>query len=139
MPRSLADETIIAGVDGNTCPPVPENFCATLYEGGDCGGWALNIGRGYTELPHAKKNEAESVVLRAGCRLIGALLKTNSISGARARAFVVLRVNPPSSGYDKPIGWPGARTTTFDAADGLVLKLKDNQLGNGIDAVSCYC
>ena len=103
MPRSLADETIIAGVDGNTCPPVPENFCATLYEGGDCDGWALNIGRGYTELPHAKKNEAESVVLRAGCKLIGALLKTNTIS---ARAFVLRRTFLRLRQTDRMAGGP---------------------------------
>ena len=100
-----------AGVD-LVCSEVSGNFCATLYERADCGGWALNVGSGYTELPREKKNEAETVVLKAGCNMIG---------------------------YDKPVGWQGARSTKFEAADGLVWKLKSNQLRHGIEAVSCYC
>ena len=50
---------------------VPHGSCAVLYDDEDCDGWALNIPKGYTELSFMKRNDAESVVVRPGCKFVG--------------------------------------------------------------------
>ena len=55
---------------------VPEDRCAILYSEEDCDGWAFEVPKGYSELrtlapTDPKKNDAESVLVRQGCRFIG--------------------------------------------------------------------
>ena len=57
--------------DTCTDKTVPSNMCAVMYDDDDCDGWALNIPRGYTELSIWKRNDAEAVVVKPGCRFIG--------------------------------------------------------------------
>ena len=50
-------------------------MCALLYDDDDCGGWEYQVPRGYSELSWGitgpRKNDAESVLVRKGCRFIG--------------------------------------------------------------------
>jgi hypothetical protein len=50
---------------------VSGNDCAKLYDDDGCGGWGLGISTGFTELDFWKRNDAESVVVKAGCKFIG--------------------------------------------------------------------
>ena len=55
---------------------VPRDVCALLYDEEDCGGWEHEVPIGYSELPRfslsgPKKNDAESVLVRPGCKFIG--------------------------------------------------------------------
>ena len=67
-----------AGISSATCnrKTVPVDRCAILYDEEDCGGWAFEVPQGYSELrtlvlTGPKKNDAESVLVRQGCRFIG--------------------------------------------------------------------
>ena len=48
-----------------------EGQCATLFDSEGCQGWSYSVGEGYSELPFRKKNEAKSVVVKAGCIFTG--------------------------------------------------------------------
>merc|ERR1719229_383718 len=54
---------------------VPSGVCALLFDDDDCGGWEYQVPRGYSELSWGftgpRKNDAESVLVRRGCRFIG--------------------------------------------------------------------
>ena len=55
---------------------MPRDACALLYDEEDCGGWEHEVPIGYSELPRfslsgPKKNDAESVLVRPGCKFIG--------------------------------------------------------------------
>ena len=51
-------------------------MCALLYDEEDCDGWEYEVPIGYSELPSfsfsgPKRNDAESVLVRPGCKFIG--------------------------------------------------------------------
>ena len=51
-------------------------MCALLYDEEDCDGWEYKVPIGYSELPSfsfsgPKRNDAESVLVRPGCKFIG--------------------------------------------------------------------
>ena len=55
---------------------VPRGKCALLFDEEDCEGWEFEVPVGYTELDRfsvrgPKKNDAESVLVRPGCKFIG--------------------------------------------------------------------
>ena len=67
-----------AGIYWSTCKgqAVPADKCAILYDEEDCGGWAYEVPVGYTKLSGwsisgPQKNDAESVLVRQGCKFIG--------------------------------------------------------------------
>ena len=73
--RRVADAGIFSSssCSGKT---VPRGVCALLYDEEDCGGWEHKVPIGYSELPRfsltgPKKNDAESVLVRPGCKFIG--------------------------------------------------------------------
>ena len=47
------------------------NACAVLYDDEGCGGWDLSVPEGYTELNFWKRNDAEAIVVKAGCIFVG--------------------------------------------------------------------
>lgn len=47
------------------------NSCAIIYDDDGCEGWAHPINTGYSELGFSRRNDAESVVVRAGCVFTG--------------------------------------------------------------------
>jgi len=69
-----------------TCASLPNDgkTCAILFDEDDCGGWQLNVGEGYTEIPdqstadfiggsfvdNPKKDDAEAVLVKEGCVLV---------------------------------------------------------------------
>jgi len=57
----------------SSCPgkTVPSTACALLYDNEDCEGWEYQVPRGYSELGWTKRNDAESVLVRHGCKFIG--------------------------------------------------------------------
>lgn len=117
---------------------VPSNKCATLFDDKDCDGWALDVSTGYTELPYSKKNDAEAVVVKAGCKLIGKY-NTNSIFQKKQ---VILN---SSTGYDHKSSNVGQRgsSVTIDATHSSS-NLDKNLRGNGeleekISSVECQC
>merc|ERR1712150_217248 len=57
----------------SSCPgkTVPSSACALLYDNEDCKGWEYQVPRGYSELGFTKRNDAESVLVRQGCKFIG--------------------------------------------------------------------
>ena len=61
---------------------VPRGKCALLFDDKDCGGWEYEVPIGYSELPRfalsgPTKNDAESVLVKPGCKFIG---KENELS-----------------------------------------------------------
>ena len=55
---------------------VPQGSCALLYDDDDCSGWKFEVPIGYKELPRfslsgPRKDDAESVLVRPGCKFIG--------------------------------------------------------------------
>merc|ERR1712165_563729 len=57
----------------SSCPgkTVPSTACALLYDNEDYEGWEYQVPRGYSELGWTKRNDAESVLVRHGCKFIG--------------------------------------------------------------------
>ncbi|XP_023341910.1 uncharacterized protein LOC111711720 [Eurytemora carolleeae] len=65
------------------CAEMPnDGTCAILFDDDDCTGWQLKVKEGYTELPEAgglkklfiddaKEDDAEAVLVRKGCVLVG--------------------------------------------------------------------
>ena len=51
--------------------PLPHNMCAILFDDSGCEGWEYAVPTGYTKLPFMRRNDAESVLVRAGCKLVG--------------------------------------------------------------------
>eukprot|EP00096_Caligus_rogercresseyi_P002249 TRINITY_DN1432_c0_g1_i2.p1 TRINITY_DN1432_c0_g1~~TRINITY_DN1432_c0_g1_i2.p1 ORF type:complete len:201 (+),score=23.05 TRINITY_DN1432_c0_g1_i2:25-603(+) len=58
---------------GNEClqKTVPFGFCAVLYDDDGCEGWVKPIPLGYTKLGWSHRNDAEAVILKAGCIFTG--------------------------------------------------------------------
>ena len=54
-----------------SCGSVPAGFCAVLYDDENCEGWSFNVPSGAYDLPEDYRNDAEVVVVGAGCRLTG--------------------------------------------------------------------
>jgi len=50
---------------------VPEGKCATLFDEEDCTGWSAEVSTGYSELSYRERNEAESVIVKPGCKFEG--------------------------------------------------------------------
>ena len=55
---------------------MPRGSCALLYDEEYCSGWEYEVPIGYKELPRfswkgPKKDDAESVLVRPGCKFIG--------------------------------------------------------------------
>ena len=64
-------------------------MCAILYDHEDCGGWAFDVREGYSELKDSalvgpKKNDAESVLVREGCKFIGMEISQHTASPSRS-------------------------------------------------------
>ena len=73
---SIVNAGLFSGSSSCSGKTVPRGVCALLYDEEDCGGWEFEVPIGYTELPRiafsaAKKNDAESVLVRPGCKFIG--------------------------------------------------------------------
>ncbi|XP_023341906.1 uncharacterized protein LOC111711717 isoform X2 [Eurytemora carolleeae] len=80
--------------------------CAILFDEDDCSGWQLHVNEGYTELPkqtlgdklggplidNPKKNDAEAVLVRKGCILVGYDHDRDSIFTGLGKAAVVAAV-----------------------------------------------
>ena len=69
----MAEAGIFSTCSGKT---VPQNLCAILYDDDDCSGWEGQVPIGYKELPRfslggPRKDDAESVLVRPGCKFIG--------------------------------------------------------------------
>lgn len=62
--------------------------CAVLFDDDDCEGWERPVPEGYTALGYWKKNDAESVVVKAGCTFIG-YDEAGEEASARGRSIVV--------------------------------------------------
>ncbi len=128
----------MAAANADSCrgKTVPSNMCATLFDDDDCGGWALNVPTGYTELSYWKKNDAEAVVVKAGCRLIGYTMSSSYIWHAFNSIF---------SGYDHASSDVGRRgdSVTIDArhsSSNVARALDDDEeLEEMISAVQCDC
>ncbi len=45
--------------------------CAVLFHHSGCNGWNEPLSEGYHALPRRRKNEAESVLVAKGCKLVG--------------------------------------------------------------------
>ena len=54
-----------------SCGTVPDGYCAVLYDDEDCRGWSFNVPTGSYDLPEDLRNDAEVVVVRAGCKFTG--------------------------------------------------------------------
>merc|ERR1712156_1308280 len=54
-----------------SCNTVPDGFCAVLYDDEDCRGWSFQEPNGSYDLPEDLRNDAEVVVVRAGCKFTG--------------------------------------------------------------------
>ena len=70
---SAAEAGIFSTCSGKT---VPQGVCALLYDDDDCSGWKMEVPIGYKELPRfslggPRKDDAESVLVRPGCKFIG--------------------------------------------------------------------
>ena len=50
---------------------VPEGKCAILFDEEDCTGWSAEVSTGYSELSYRERNEAESIIVKPGCKFIG--------------------------------------------------------------------
>merc|ERR1711879_430365 len=50
---------------------VPEGKCAVLFDEEDCTGWSAEVSSGYSELSYRQRNEAESVIVKPGCKFVG--------------------------------------------------------------------
>ena len=50
---------------------VPEGKCAILFDEEDCAGWSAEVSTGYSELSFRERNEAESVIVKPGCKFVG--------------------------------------------------------------------
>ena len=50
---------------------VPEGKCAMLFDEEDCTGWSAEVSNGYSELSYRERNEAESIIVKPGCKFIG--------------------------------------------------------------------
>merc|ERR1712018_665401 len=57
--------------EAGSCNTVPDGFCAVLYDDEDCRGWSFQVTNGSYDLPEDLKDDAEVVVVRAGCKFTG--------------------------------------------------------------------
>merc|ERR1712241_1578362 len=57
--------------EAGSCNTVPDGFCAALYDDEDCRGWSFQVPTGSYDLPEDLKDDAEVVVVRAGCKFTG--------------------------------------------------------------------
>ena len=57
--------------ESGSCGKVPDGYCAVLYDDEDCSGWSFNVPTGAYDLPEDLRNDAEVVVVRAGCKFTG--------------------------------------------------------------------
>ena len=57
--------------ESGSCGKVPDGYCAVLYDDEDCIGWSFNVPTGAYDLPEDLRNDAEVVVVRAGCKFTG--------------------------------------------------------------------
>jgi len=57
--------------EAGSCASVPNGYCAVLYDDENCSGWSYNVPTGSYDLPEGNRNDAEVVVVAAGCRLTG--------------------------------------------------------------------
>ena len=57
--------------EAGSCNTVPDGFCAVLYDDEDCRGWSFQVPNGSYDLPEDLKDDAEVVVVRAGCKFTG--------------------------------------------------------------------
>ena len=75
LPFSVAILAFVLNVcnASKTCKDirVPEGKCATLLNGKDCTGWSVDVSTGYIDLSVRERNEAESVIVKPGCKFIG--------------------------------------------------------------------
>ena len=93
------------------------DICALLYDDDGCNGWEQIVRRGSMELEFSKKRDAEAVVVRPGCVLIG-----HDEEASDTRNSVPFDASKP-----------GTR-------EALVIKnLSDDQLDEEIEYVDCYC
>merc|ERR1711934_631842 len=53
------------------CSEVHPTACAVLYDDENCEGWSFAVPIGTTDLPEEYQNDAEVVVVKSGCKLIG--------------------------------------------------------------------
>merc|ERR1712027_267659 len=54
-----------------SCNTVPEGYRAVLYDDEDCRGWSFQVPNGSYDLPEDLKDDAEVVVVKAGCKFTG--------------------------------------------------------------------
>merc|ERR1711992_193349 len=57
--------------EAGSCNTVPDGYCAVLYDDEDCRGWSFEVPSGSYDLPEDLRNDAEVVVVRAGCKFTG--------------------------------------------------------------------
>ena len=57
--------------EAGSCSTVPDGYCAVLYDDEDCRGWSFEVPSGSYDLPEDLRNDAEVVVVRAGCKFTG--------------------------------------------------------------------
>ena len=57
--------------EAGSCNIVPNCYCAVLYDDEDCRGWSFEVPTGSYDLPEDLRNDAEVVVVRAGCKFTG--------------------------------------------------------------------
>ena len=57
--------------EAGSCNTVPDGYCAVLYDDEDCHGWSFEVPNGSYDLPEDLRNDAEVVVVKAGCKFTG--------------------------------------------------------------------
>merc|ERR1712020_627642 len=80
--------------EAGSCNTVPDGYCAVLYDDEDCRGWSFEVPSGSYDLPEDLRNDAEVVVVRAGCKFTG-FKKTAS----RGKSSFCDALNSPADMY----------------------------------------
>merc|ERR1712154_474938 len=80
--------------EAGSCTVVPNGYCAVLYDDEDCRGWSFGVLNGSYDLPEDLRNDAEVVVVKAGCKFTG-FKKT----GSRGKSSFCDALNSPADMY----------------------------------------
>merc|ERR1712038_2067335 len=95
------------------CSSVPAGYCAVLYDDEDCAGWSFVVPSGTYDLPEELRNDAEVVVVGAGCKFTG----YDSVGSRGASSFCDALNSPVDRFCD----------------------IFDNYLRDSYDSVECLC
>merc|ERR1712012_965272 len=95
-----------------SCGTVPDGYCAVLYDDEDCRGWSFEVPNGSYDLTEDLRNDAEVVVVKAGCKFTG-FKKT----GSRGKSSFCDALNSPADMYCDI--WDGYLRDNYDSVECL--------------------